>query len=383
MQAPDITSLIRPLPMLALVLGTSVALAGCSAAGVASSSPQVSSQTVIDKFGHITSTVGPAGEKPTPATDITLSPEEVAQIKAGNHRVAILWHELSAWTQALQDGMLAEFDELGVTVTATADAKFDAATQANQIQSALATAPEVILGQAVDPATGAAAYQPAVDAGVKLVFADQAPNGYTHGRQYQAVMTDDLYQIGTQSAEAMCTAVGSTGTVAIMYYDADFHVTNFRDAVFQQSLADTCPNVKVVAKEGFSDPNKAEEIANAILAHHPDLSGIYTSWAVPAQGVLSALKGAGNTTTKIVTIDLDETMATDLVSKGGHTAAIITDEAFNYGKAMAISAAYALLGKPAPAYGVADVITVTKDNIAEGYAAWNEPVPAPVSKAGK
>jgi ribose transport system substrate-binding protein len=383
MQASGTSSFTRTLPTLALLLAVSVALAGCTAGSGSSSSPQISSHTVIDKFGHITSTVGPSGEKPTSATDITLSEEEVAQIKAGNHRVAILWHELSAWTQALQDGMLAEFAELGVTVTATADAKFDAATQANQIQSALATAPEVILGQAVDPTTGAAAYQPAVDAGVKLVFADQAPDGYTHGQQYQAIMTDDLYQIGTQSANAMCKAVGSTGTVAIMYYDADFHVTNFRDAVFQQSLADTCPDVRVVAKEGFSDPNKAEEIANAILVHHPDVSGIYTSWAVPAQGVLSALKGAGNTTTKIVTIDLDETMATDLVSDGGHTAAIITDEAFNYGKAMAISAAYAILGKPAPAYGVANVITVTKDNIPEGYAAWNESVPAAVVKAGK
>lgn len=353
-----------------------VILTACSAAD-----PKVPTNTVIDKFGTISETVGPNGEAATPTSDLELTSEEIAQLRSGNHRVAILWHELSAWSQAIQDGMLHKFNELGITVTATGDAKFDAATQANQIQSAVATKPDVILGQAVDPTSGAAAYRPAVDAGIKLIFADQAPVGYTYGKEYQAILTDDLLSMGQQTGSAMCKAVGNKGTVGVIYYDADFHVTNFRDAAFLQTLHKDCPNVKIVAKQGFSDPNKAEEIARVMVTRFPDLSGIYVSWAVPAQGVLAALKEAGNTNTKIVTIDLDDTIAADMMSPKGHTAAIIVDNAYSYGEAMATAAALSILGKPAPKYGVSPIVTATRTSIDQGYKAWNQSVPAAVRDA--
>jgi ribose transport system substrate-binding protein len=341
----------------------------------------VDDDTVIDQFGEITGTVGPNGESPTDAAEVTLTAEQQETIRNGNHRVAILWHELSGWSQAIQDGMLDVFEDLDIEVTTTADAAFDAPTQASQIESALATQPEAILGQAVDPVTGAAAYQPAVDAGVKLIFADQAPNGFVFGEDYQAILTDDLFAVGQHTGTAMCQAIGDQGEVAVMYYDADFHVTNFRDAAFLQTLEDECPDVEVVAKEGFTDPNRAEEVANGILARHPDVDGIYVSWAVPAQGVLAALSAAGNTTTQVVTIDLDDTIAADLASPDGHTAAIIVDEAFSYGQAMANAAALAILGEEGPEYGVSGVVTVTEENIEEGYAAWNQEVPQAVLDA--
>ncbi len=42
--------------------------------------------------------------------------------------------------------MESKFDELGVQIVSTSDAKFDAATQANQIEYALALKPDVLLG---------------------------------------------------------------------------------------------------------------------------------------------------------------------------------------------------------------------------------------------
>jgi ribose transport system substrate-binding protein len=97
--------------------------------------------------------------------------------------------------------------------------------------------------------------------------------------------------------------------------------------------------------------------------------------------VLAALSGAGNTTTRVVTIDLDDTVAADMVSPNGHTAAIIVDEAFSYGQAMANAGALAILGEPGPEYGVSDVVTATADNVEEGYAAWNQEVPQAVLDA--
>jgi ribose transport system substrate-binding protein len=368
---------------LAALTISALALTACSDSGTDSGTDNaLPASTVIDRFGTITETVGPNGETPTPASEITLTSEQKAQLASGGYRASILWHELSSWTKALQAGIEDQLAELGVEVVSTSDAKFDAATQANQIETTLALEPDVILGQAVDPTTAGAAYQPAVDQGVKLIFADQAPDAYTHGEQYQAVLTDDLFQIGERAATQLGEALGGTGEVAVLYYDAEFHVTNFRDAAFLTTLAKKYPEIKVVAKQGFTDPNKAEEIANALLTKHPDLAGIYTSWAVPAQGVLSALKNAGNSTTKIVTIDLDDTIATDLAA-GGNVVGIVADRAYDYGRAMAVSAALAILGQPAPAFGITDSVTVTKDTIAEGYEAWNEPVPATVQSALK
>lgn len=363
---------------LATVVAGALALTACSGGTAEGSS--VPSDTVIDRFGTVTETVGPNGEVPTPAADLTLTADQRAAIAAGGYRAAILWHELSSWSKAIQAGIEDELSELGIAIVATSDAKFDAATQANQIESTLALQPDVILGQAVDPVTAATAYQPAVDAGVKLIYADQAPDDYTYGDQYQAVITADLFQIGERAANAMGESLDGTGEVAVLYYDADFHVTNFRDAAFLSTLAKNYPDIKVVAKQGFTDPNKAEEVANALLVKHPNLAGIYTSWAVPAQGVLSALKSAGNSTTKIVTVDLDDTVATDLAG-GQNVAGIVADEAYNYGRAMAIAAALTLLGEPAPEFGIVDSVTVTKGTLLEGYEAWNEPLPDAVAKA--
>lgn len=342
--------------------------------------PGVPTDTVIDRFGDVTQTVGPNGEEPTPSSGLELTDEQKEQIRSGNYRAAILWHELSNYSQALQAGIEEVFAELEIEIVANTDAGFDAAVQADQILSALALEPDVILGLAADPTTAQAAYRPAVDAGVNLIFADQAPDGMVHGEDFQAVFIGDLFQIGQMSARSLGDALGGEGEVAVIFYDANFHVTNFRDAAFLSTLAAEYPGITVVAKQGFADPNRAEEIASAILVQHPDLAGIYTSWAVPAQGALSALRNVGNTTTRIVTIDLDDTIAADMAA-GGNVEAIITYPANVYGRSMGSAAALAILGETGPEFGVIEPMTVTRDNLAEGYAAWNQEVPAAAAAA--
>jgi len=86
----------------------------------------------------------------------------------------------------------------------------------------------------------------------------------------------------------------------------------------------------------------------------------------PSHNFSAALRAAGNTKTKIVTLDLSEPVALDMV-KGGNVAAIVADKAYELGRAMAEAAGYGLLDKPAPAFVVAPVLTVTKNNVAEGW----------------
>ncbi|MGO4843886.1 substrate-binding domain-containing protein, partial [Rhizobiaceae sp. 2RAB30] len=74
-----------------------------------------------------------------------------------------------------------EFARLGIEVVAETDAGFDAARQKSDIETILAKKPSVIVSLPVDPETAPEAYRPALAAGTKLMFVDNAPKGFVHG----------------------------------------------------------------------------------------------------------------------------------------------------------------------------------------------------------
>jgi ribose transport system substrate-binding protein len=327
-------------------------------------------------------TVGPAGEKATPTSELELTPEEIEKIKSGNHTAALVWHQSSDFVNAVSRGAKDQFAELGIDVVAETQANFDAGKQKSDIETVMAKRPDALLSLPVDPTATASAYRGAVEAGANLVLLSNVPSGFVQGKDYVTVVTDDLFEMGHQAADALAAAIGGKGKVAYFFHDAEYYVTNQRDEAFKQTIEQNYPDIEIVAEQGIADPAKAEEQANAILVKNPDLAGIYVTFSQPpAEGVLSALRNAGNTKTKMVSLDLDEVLAIDM-AKGGNTAALIADRAYELGQAMAKSAAYGILGKEAPEFLVAPVITVTKDNLEAGYQeSLNEAPPKAVLDA--
>lgn len=313
-----------------------------------------------------TTTTGPNGESATPSADIDLTDEEKAQVEAGGYTAALLWPTTGDFIDAVNRGANDELAELGIDVVATTDAQFDPAKQQNDIATALAKKPAVVLSLPVDPSSAAVAYQPLVDAGSKIVFMSNVPVGWTAGDQYVSSATDDLTQMGSLAADAMADAIGGKGKIGYIYYDATFYVTNQRDQTFKSTIQTKYPGVEIAAESGITDPASAEEVANAMLLQHPDLDGIYVTWSGPAEGVLSALRTAGNTTTKLVTLDLSEPIALDLVN-GGNVAGIVADEAYTLGRSLAKLAAYGLIGKKAPPFVVVPAVLVSADNIEDAW----------------
>jgi ribose transport system substrate-binding protein len=311
-------------------------------------------------------TIGPDGEKATPASELKLSDAEAAKLKAGHYTAALLWHTSSDFVNAVTAGAQDEFGRLGIQVVAQTDANFDAAKQKSDVETVLAKKPSAILALPLDPVTSAEAFRPAVAAGVKIVLLSNKPKDYVQGKDYVTIVTDDLFQMGKIAADELAKAIGNKGKVAWIYHDANYYVTNQRDNAFKATIESDYPNIKIVAQEGISDPARAEDIAQALLLKNPDLDGIYVTWSEPAEGVLSALRAVGNTHTKLVTLDLSEPVGLDMV-KGGNVAAIAADKAYELGRAMADAAGYGLLGKPAPAFVVAPVLAVTKANVAQGW----------------
>jgi ribose transport system substrate-binding protein len=311
-------------------------------------------------------TVGPNGEKATPSDAVKVSGADIEALKGGKHTAALLWHTSSDFTNAVTAGATDAFKSYGIEVVATTDAGFDAARQKSDVETILAKKPSVILTLPLDPVTSAEALRPAVEAGTKIVLLSNQPVKFAHGKDYVSIVTDDLFQMGKRAADVLAEAIGKKGKVAWIFHDAQYYVTNQRDNAFKKTVQSSYPDIQIVAEQGLADPARAEEIAQALLLQHPDLDGIYTPWAEPAEGVLAALRSAGNIKTKIVTLDLSEPVALDMV-KGGNVAGIVADKAYELGRAMADAAALALLGKATPPFVVAPALTVTKANVAEGW----------------
>jgi ribose transport system substrate-binding protein len=360
-----------------LLLAFAVASLSCGSSdqGAAASAPIESSKT-------LGTTRGPNGERATPTSALELSDSEVAKVQDGGYTAALVWHLNDDFTKAVTAGVRDEFDRLGIDVIAETNANFDAAKQKADIETVEAKKPSVMLTLPVDPVLTASAYKDVVRQGTKIVLLSSVPQGMTYGRDYVSLVTDDLFQMGKRAADALAAAIGGKGTVGYFFHDAQHYVTNQRDQAFLRTITENYPDVKVVAKRGIADPTQAQDQASAVLLQNPDLSGVYVMFAQPpGEGVLAALREAGNTKTKIVTLDLAEPLALDM-AQGGHTVALIGDRAYELGQAMAKAAAYGLIGKRAPEFVVAPALTITKENLVQGYReSLHRDPPASVMKA--
>ena len=312
-------------------------------------------------------TQGPGGEPATPSSEISLTGDEISQVKAGGYTAALLWHTAGAFTDAVSQGAKDAFAELGIEVIAETNAQFDAAQQANDVETVMAQNPDIIISLVLDPVSGAEAFRPAVEAGVQLVFLSNVPEGYVHGTDYVGVVTDDLAAMGVAAADLLADALGGQGKVGFIFHDAAYYVTNQRDQAFKAWIEAAYPGIEIVDEQGLADPAAAEQIAASLLTRNPDLNGIYAPWSAgPADGVLAALRAAGASDVAVVTLDLDTNVSLDLV-EGGNIVGIAADEAYALGRTMALEGAYGLVGKPAPPFVVVPAIGVTADNIIDAY----------------
>ena len=127
-------------------------------------------------------TQGPNGEPASPSGEIALTADELSQIQEGGlHRCPPLAY-LRAFTNAVTQGARDAFAEMGIEVVVETEAGFNAVQQANDVETAMALNPDIILSLTIDPVSAAEGFRPAVDAGVQLVFLSTTPEGYAQAR---------------------------------------------------------------------------------------------------------------------------------------------------------------------------------------------------------
>lgn len=345
-------------------IAATMLLANCGAGGSSGSSSTPASTGSASRPSL--EFAGPNGEKPGPLSDLSLTDSELAKVKAGHYTAAFVWHTSGDFVTAVEKGARAEFDKLGIKVVASTQADFDAGTQANNVQTVMALKPSIVVAIAVDPTSAAKSFKPIIDGGSKLVIMTTPPKGWSAGKEFVSIVTEDLAKAGRANAEIIGDALGKKGEVGVISYNANFWFTNQRDKAFRDWLAFEYPHMKIVDDQGFAKETDTQSVASAMIAKNPNLKGIYVSWATAAQGVLAAVKASGRTDIKIVTNDLDTTIAAAMNS-GNNVAGMVGNGSLGIGQGLALAGAYGVLDKKAPALVASDPTKVTKDNLVDGW----------------
>jgi ribose transport system substrate-binding protein len=316
--------------------------------------------------GAVMST-GPNGETASPASVLNLTADELARIRAGNYRVAICFHYSGDdWSAAQERGLRDQFSRMGIQVVAVTSANFNETQQKTDIETVLALNPHAIVSIPVDPVSSESVFKDAARRGVKLVFMDNVPNNMRAGVDYTSVVSADNYGNGVAAAEIMGEKLGGRGKIAMLYHDAKFFVTNQRDDAFRKTIREKFPGITIVEEAGFTDINAGATIGAALLTKHPDLNGIYATWDVPAEGVVSAIRANNRTDVIVTTIDLGNNVAR-MIAQDSIIKGLGAQRPYGQGVAEAILVGYALLGKPAPAYVALPALKVTHENVLEAY----------------
>lgn len=319
--------------------------------------------------GQVFST-GPNDEQPTPASEVTLTDDELAQIKAMNATAAIVLHYAgNDWSTAQVAGLEYQFEKMGIEVIAVTDANFKTEKQVADIETVLAKEPNIIVSIPVDPVATSSAYKAAADQGVKIVFMDNVAANLEQGKDYVSVVSADNYGNGVAAAHLMAKYVGGKGKIGIIYHEADFFVTRQRFEAFKATISENYPEIEIVAEQGIAGPDFAgdgEKAASAMLTKYADLDGIWGVWDVPAEGILAAARTMGREDLVITTIDLGLNAAVE-IAKDGIIKGLGAQRPFDQGVTEAILAGYGLLGKEAPSYVALYALPVEKANIMESW----------------
>lgn len=348
---------------------------GASSAAASSVSPDIKAK--VDKcLASVAEKIynkGPHGETAVPASQLTLTPAEIAKVRSMHKTVAVAWHVFgSDYSTAQVAALKNTFAKLGIRVIAVTDGQFQVNKQTNDIETIIARKPDYMVSLPVDAPSEQAAYQKARAAGIKLVFALNAPPAMKHPKDYITVVGSDDYGTGVVSACQIVEALNGKGKVGIVYHAAHYYATKQRlDAVhwvFKQF-----PGIQVVEEKGDPGPDftsQAAANANAMISQHSDLDAIWAVWDTHADGVLAAARelGKNGSDFTITTIDLGKNIANDMAA-GGMVKGDGGSQPYNQGVTEAMAVGADILGKKVAPYYAWNAIPVNRANL---LARWKQ-----------
>lgn len=174
------------------------------------------------------------------------------------------------------------------------------------------------------------------------------------------VLSDDE-KAGQMAAERMGEILHGTGTVAILGIDPDIAGVLTRERSFEATLTVHYPHITIAEKRmgSFNVPYE-QQIAEEVLADHPNLDAILAVTTDATRGAYSALTEM-HLAGKVKLIGCDQDLLAPLTS--GQLDSIIAEDTYEMGYRAASLLAQARQGKPVPALTKISPRLITKDNL--------------------
>ena len=321
--------------------------------------------------------LGPHGERAAPPERVTLLPEDCAAAKAAGYRVAIVLHTLNGdWAKLQISGMLGIFGDCGVIVTEVVDCGFSADRQVAELDRLIAAKPDAIVALPVANEQVAAAFRRVSAAGIRLLLLENVPTGLLPGSHYTSLVSSDNFGLGRMAAAGLAPHLAQGADVGVLGFAADFFATNEREIAFANWMQANRPDVQTHVLR-FATMDEAADLAEKMIADHPEISGFFVVWDTPATAVSIRLQTAGRPIV-MATVDLGEDVAISMAA-GKPFVSVAAQQPFQQGVVAARTTILALLGSTIPAWIALPGVPVTRDNVVDRFQTiWRTPAPREV-----
>jgi ribose transport system substrate-binding protein len=313
---------------------------------------------------------GPHGEKAANPEVLHLSSSDMERVKAGSYTAAISFHYSgTAFARLHEKGIKDVFAELGVRVLVVTDAHFDPEMQNKQLELIQTMQPDVLISIPADEMITAPSYKEMVRSGVKLVLIDNVPHEFERGDYVTCVSVNER-ENGQIAGRILGEYLVKNGkrTIGLLMHGGSFFNTNQRDMAVEQVLTEEFPDLQIVTAQPFLNDAGAYEKCREMFKQHPSIEGLYVSWEGPAVAVLKALREMNREDVCMVTADLDREVALGMAA-GGPLKGLSAQRPYDQGRAVALSAAHALIGNSIPSFIGVSPYKVTPDNL---LTAWQD-----------
>jgi ribose transport system substrate-binding protein len=238
-------------------------------------------------------------------------------------------------------GAEAEAKKLGYKISVQGPATFSAAQQIPIVHSVTATKPAAVLIAPTDEHALIAPMQAMKSAGIKVIQVDTHVSNTSIA---SASISSNNTKGGADAADALAKLIHDKGSVVVMNEQAGVSTTEARIAGFDKEIK-KYKNIKVLPTQYTGDsPAPAAQKIDALYSANPNLSGVFATTVLVAEGVDTGLKQSGVAgKVKIVGYDADPEQVADL--KKGIVQALVAQQPYQEGVDGVQQAVNAINGK--------------------------------------
>ena len=260
----------------------------------------------------------------------------------------------------MECGAMAEAKALGVNLTVTGPADFSPSEQAPILNAVAASKPDALIVAPTDTKALNPELTRIENEGVKVVFVDTTTTDPSVAVSH---ITSDNTGGGKLAADSLATQIGAKGTVAVINVNPGISTTDARIAGFTAEMKAKYPNITVLGTQYDNDSSAtAASQVEADITAHPNLSGVFATNVLSAQGAATGIQHAGAAgKVKVATFDAEPQQITALKSNTIQLA--IAQSPYLEGQDGVQQAVNALSGKQVSANIGTPLVAITQQNV--------------------